>query len=212
MSCKILSKDKITDKEFLELMIKHHAVAVKMSQIVMMTSPDDFIVDFARKTVYNQSNEINLMEKLSKNIPNMQNEKSCSCGNSVITSHIENTYPTIFANLKCKETHFDNFTTTPIQLSEAPLFEYVNTSSLESNHINLSDIEKLKMSDQEFINNMMEHHKSGIDLAKLVIRSTKEPKILIFAQTMLLDQEKELFMINNLYGCLKYNWRQNKHN
>lgn len=209
MSCKILSNDKISDKDFLDLMIKHHAVAVKMSQIVMVTSSDDFIVDFARKTVYNQSNEIYLMEKLNKSIPNMQNEKSCNCGNSIITSRIENTYPNIFSNLRCKETHFDNFATTPVQLSEASVFESVNTSH-ESNHINLSNIEKLKMSDQEFINHMMDHHKSGIDLAKLVLRSTKEPKILLLAQTMLLDQEKELFMINNLYGCIKYNWRQHK--
>lgn len=216
MSCKILANDKISDKDFLELMIKHHNIAVKMSQIIMMTSEDDFIIDFARRTIFNQSNEVTFMEKISeKNIPNMQNEKSCNCGNSVISAQIEKIYPNIFANLKCKEAHFHDFTTTPVQLLETSSFESfesTNMKSHESVHIAQSNINKVKMSDQEYINHMMDHHKSGIDLAKLVIKSTKEPKILHLAQTMIFDQEKELFMINNLYGCIKYNWRQNKQN
>jgi uncharacterized protein (DUF305 family) len=213
MSCKILSKDTISDKEFLELMIKHHNVAVKMSQLVMMTSQDDFVVDFARRTVFNQSNEVNLMEKLLKFIPNLQNEKSCSCGNSVISAHFEKSYPNIFNNLKCKESHFEKFTNSPVQLSETPTFEqlHLHSTNMENKPIDLAYIENNKISDKDYINHMMEHHKSGIDLAKLLIKSTKEPKLLVVGQTMLLDQEKELFMIKNLTGCLNNNWRQNKH-
>lgn len=210
MSCKILSNDKITDKEFLELMSKHHKVAVKMSQLVQMTSSDDFIIDFARRTVFNQSNEINLMEKLLVNIPNLQNEKSCNCGNSVISAQLEKAYPNIFSNLKCNETHFEHFTNTSVQLSEAPKFETIGNSQSQDKKFDLNAINTLKISDNEYITHMMEHHKSGIDLAKLAIKSTKEPKILMLAQTMILDQEKDIFMLKNLTGCLNNNWRQLK--
>lgn len=210
MSCKIMSNDKISDREFLELMIKHHKVAVKMSQLVMMTSADDFIIDFARRTVFNQSNEINLMEKLLVNIPNLQNEKSCNCGNSVISAQLEKAYPNIFSNLKCKEDHFEHFTNTPIQLSETSKFETIGNAHTSGKQVNMDMISTHKISDQEFITHMMEHHKSGIDLAKLAIKSTKEPKILMLAQTMILDQEKEIFMLKNLTGCLNNDWRQAK--
>lgn len=211
MSCKILSNDKITDKEFLELMIKHHNVAVKMSQLVMMTSADDFIIDFARRTVFNQSNEVSLMEKLLVKMPNLQNEKSCNCGNSVISAQLEKAYPNIFTNLKCNEDHFEHFTNTPVQLSESPKFETIGHSAhAESKPGDSSEISTHKISDQEYITHMMEHHKSGIDLAKLAVKSTKEPKILMLAQTIILDQEKEIFMLKNLTGCLNNNWRQVK--
>lgn len=211
MSCKILSQDKISDNEFLEMMIKHHNVAIKMSQLVQMTSKDDFIIDFARRTIFNQSNEVNLMEKLKVQIPNMQNVQSCNCGNSVISAQLEKTYPNIFSNLKCNETHWEHFTNTPIQLGETPGFEIVSKQPLvESTNINLQNVMSKSISDKDYVAHMVEHHKSGIDLAKLAVKSTKEPKILVLAQTMILDQEKEIFQIKNLYGCLKYNWRDQK--
>ena len=210
MSCKIISNGKITDKEFLELMIKHHKVAVKMSQLVQITSSDDFIIDFARRTVFNQSNEISLMEKLLVNIPNLQNEKSCNCGNSVISAQLEKVYPNIFSNLKCREDHFEHFTNTPVQLLETPAFETIGNAQANAKHIDSNAISSLKISDNEYIAHMMEHHKSGIDLAKLAIKSTKEPKLLMLAQTIILDQEKDIFMLKNLTGCLNNNWRQAK--
>ena len=208
MSCKILSKDKITDIEFLDLMIKHHNVAIKMSQLIMMTSVDDFIIDFARKIIYNQTNDINLMEKLHKSIPNMQNVKSCNCSHSVISGHLENSYPNIFSNLKCHDSHFKHFEQTPLQLQiqEEKTFEIINHQESETN--DNDDTSNHKISDEEYVAHMLEHHKSGIDLAKLAVKSTKEPKILMIAQNMILEQEKELFTIKNLYGCLKNGWRQ----
>lgn len=195
MNCKILSSEKITDKDFLELMIRHHNMAVKMSNLVLSTSSDDFILDFARKTIFNQSNEVILMENLLVKMPNLQNEKSCSCGNSIITTQLEKMYPNIYANLKCQEDHFDKLTD-------------VHSEHSQSKIVTKNTINHKKNSDQHYVNHMVEHHKSGLDLAKLVIKSTKEPRILVLAQTLIFDQEKELFMIKNLYGCLKYNWRK----
>jgi len=208
MSCKILSKEKISDTEFLDMMIKHHNVAVKMSQLIMMSSKDDFILDFARKTIFNQSNEVNLMEKLKLQIPNMQNLQSCNCSHSVISAQIEKAYPNIFSNLKCNQSHWEHLSHTSVQLSETPNYETISTQLISENTTKtLAGNSLNSVTDKEYVDHMMDHHKSGIDLAKLVIKSTKEPRILVLAQNIVLDQEKEIFMIKNLYGCLRNEWR-----
>ena len=98
MSCKILSQDSISDQVFLELMIKHHNIAVKMSKLIQMNSSDDYILNYARKVIYNQTMEVNLMEKLLYYMPNVQNVNSNKCGNSLLSSNVNQLYPGIFSN------------------------------------------------------------------------------------------------------------------
>ncbi len=210
MSCKILSSDKISDKEFLELMIKHHQVAVKMSQLILMNSKDDFILDYARKVIFNQSEEIILMERLIKSVPNIQNDKSCNCGNRLISAKLEELYPGIFSNAKCDDSHFEGFGNVPLQMRMNTDFELIS-SSIE----HFADVKpkgkmdhNKKLTDEEYVNHMVAHHKSGVELAKLVLSTTKEPRLLLLAQTIILDQEKEMFQLNHLYNCVKYNWRK----
>jgi uncharacterized protein (DUF305 family) len=205
MSCKILSNNKISDKEFLELLIKHHNISINKSQIVMMTSSDDFIIDFARRAIYNNTNSVMLMERLLKNIPNIQNEKSCNCANSVLSAKLDQLYPNIFNNLKCNESQFNILEKPSIQLDENSQFESIGSQISSTEKLNLDNFNKI--SDEEYVTNMLEYHKYSIDLSSILIKSTKEPKLLHLAQTILLNQEKELFLITNLYGCTKYNWR-----
>jgi uncharacterized protein (DUF305 family) len=211
MSCKILSKDSISDKDFLELMIKHHNVAIKMSQLIQMNSNDDYILNYARRVIYNQSMEVNLMERLLKYVPNVQNEKSCNCGNSLISTKVNELYPGIFTNAKCDDSHFENFGNTPVQMTIDSDYELLPGKQIEGfAQVNLHDSHKL--TDKEYVDHMVAHHKSGVELAKLVIKSTKEPKILAFAQNIVLDQEKEMFELVHLYNCIKYTWRKTNAN
>ena len=212
MSCKVLSKDKISDKEFLELMIKHHNIAVKMSKLILMNSQDDFILDYARKVIYNQSEEVILMERFLKSVPNIQIEKSCNCGNTLISAKIEKLYPGIFSNIKCDDTHFEDIGNEPLQLRIESEYETLNDSNNKMNHnkmnhnkMNHNDI----ITEEEYVDHMVAHHKSGVDLSKLLLKSTKEPRLLLLSQTIILDQEKEMFQLKNLYSCTKYNWRNN---
>ncbi len=204
MSCKVLSKDKISNKEFLELMIKHHNIAVKMSQLILINSQDDFILDYARKVIYNQGEEVILMERFLKSVPNIQIEKSCNCGNTLISAKIEKLYPGIFSNIKCDDSHFEDLGNESLQLRMESKYETIgnvnNKNHNKKNHIILSD--------KEYIDHMVAHHKSGVDLSKLLLNSTSEPRLLLLAQTIILDQEKEMFQLKNLYSCTKYNWRK----
>jgi uncharacterized protein (DUF305 family) len=207
MSCKILDKNTISDKEFLELMIKHHNVAIKMSQLIQMNSNDDYILNYARKIIYNQSMEVRLMENLLKSMPNIQNKKSCNCFNNAITGRISELYPGIFSNIKCADSHFENFGNTPIQLMEDCNYEKLPNKHIETFIPNLSNksIDSIPdLTDKEYVDHMVAHHNSGIELAKLVLKTTQEPKILMFAQNIILDQEKEMFELAHLHNCIKY--------
>lgn len=211
MSCKILSKDSISDKEFLELMIKHHNVAIKMSQLIQMNSSDDYILNYARRVIYNQSMEVNLMERLLKSLPNVQNEKSCNCGNSLISTKVDELYPGIFSNAKCDNTHFENFGNTPLQMTMDSDYELLPSKQIEG-FVQVNLDENHKLTDKEYVDHMVAHHKSGVELAKLVLKTTKEPKILVLAQNIVLDQEKEMFELVYLYNCIKYTWRKTNAN
>lgn len=205
MSCKVLSKEKISDKEFLELMIKHHNIAVKMSKLIQMNSKDDFILDYARKVIFNQSEEVILMERFLKSVPNIQTEKSCNCGNTFISAKIEKLYPGIFSNIKCDDSHFEDIGNEPLQLRMESKYETIgNINNKNHNKMNHNNI----LTDKEYVDHMVAHHKSGVDLAKLLLKSTKEPRLLLLGQTIILDQEKEMFQLNYLDNCIKYNWRK----
>ena len=64
MSCNILNKKVINDKEFLETMIAHHQAAISMSEIIIKSSTNDVILTTARNIIFNQNKEIFLMKTL----------------------------------------------------------------------------------------------------------------------------------------------------
>ena len=217
MSCEILSNSKITDKDFLVVMIKHHTEAVNMSRLVLNISEDDNILDYARRSIYNQENQIHLMERLSKNIPNLQSGKSCNCGNKILTNNIDYGYPNIFSNIPCNQDTFaslitpnSNYKLVDSTASPTPTTTPYATATLttSASATITSSTSMPILTDTDYITHMVSHHKTGIELSKLAIRSTTEPKILNLAQTILLEQEKEMFILVNLNNCIKYNWRK----
>lgn len=217
MSCKILSNKKISDKDFLELMIKHHKVAINMSKIINVISTDDYILDYARKIIYNQTQEVNLMEHLLQSTPNIQNDNSCIMDKQLLTGKIQELYPDIFLNAKCDDSHFNDSKTNEIPFGIVnPPIQFKNDTNYASinNTNNVNTTEKFgntmvaAMTDKEYVDHMVSHHLSGVELAKLTLTSTTEPRILALAQNIVLEQEKEMFLLRNLYNCVNYNWRK----
>lgn len=204
MSCDILFKENITDKEFLEFMIRHHNVAIKMSQLIQMNSQDDYIQHYARKVIYNQSLEVKLMEKLLESLPNVQNEKSCRQDRSLISGRIDELYPGIFSNAKCDNSHFEDIGNTPVQLKEMTHHKVLSEDVKMNHHINDNHL----LTDKDYVDHMISHHQSGLDLSKLVLKSTQEPRIFMLAQNIILDQEKEMFELSHLLNCTKFSWRK----
>ena len=80
MSCNILNKKVINDKEFLETMIAHHQAAISMSEIISKSSNNDIILTIARNIIFNQNKEIFLMKTLYIENKNSINE---TCQNKI---------------------------------------------------------------------------------------------------------------------------------
>lgn len=206
MSCDILSKDSISDKEFLELMTRHHNVAIKMSKIIQMNSQDDYILHYARKVIYNQTMEVNLMEILLISLPNIQNDKFCIQERNLISGRINELYPGIFSNAKCDNSHFEDIGNTPVQLNEMTHYQVLSENVKMNHHMNDNHL----LTNKDYVDHMISHHQSGLDLSKLVLKSTQEPRIFMLAQNIILDQEKEMFELSHLLNCAKYSWRNKK--
>jgi uncharacterized protein (DUF305 family) len=58
--------DNMTDAMYIQHMIPHHQVAVDMSKQILQTTNNNFIIDFAYKTIHNQQAEIIHLYNLSK--------------------------------------------------------------------------------------------------------------------------------------------------
>ena len=56
----------MTDAMYIQHMIPHHQVAIDMSKQILKTTNNNFIIDFAYKTIHNQQAEIILLYNLSK--------------------------------------------------------------------------------------------------------------------------------------------------
>ena len=56
----------MTDAMYIQHMIPHHQVAVDMSKMILKTTNNNFIIDFAYKIIRNQQAEISKLYSLSK--------------------------------------------------------------------------------------------------------------------------------------------------
>ena len=148
------------------------------------------------------------MERLLKNIPNIQSDKSCNCGNKLISAQLDTIYPGIFSNTKCNDSHFEDFNSVPLQMRTESDFEIIGNQQTNTFSDDTKVNYETKLTDKEYVDHMVSHHKSGVELAKILLKSTKEPRLLLLSQTIILDQEKEMFQLNFLFNCIKYSWHK----
>jgi len=196
MSCKILSQSKISNRNYIELMIKHHKIAIKLSEIILFSSDNDFILDYARRIKGKYGDENIFFEKLLKSLPNVQNQSHCGCNRSPVYVHLESIYPGIFNNVKCVDANFNDVPKLDIKCSSKN-----NNGECHNTVITLE-----KISDCDYVENMFAHLKSAKDLSHLLLKSTNEPKLFVIAQTTISDVPKEMFKLNYLKNNL-YNWK-----
>ena len=98
--------------------------------------------------------------------------------NKPLQNYFKTNHPCIFQNLKCYESHFK--------------FNH------HANH---------NMTDSEYVTHMISHHNTALELSKLIIVSTKNPQILAIAETINLEQSKEIFELYFLEKSLNTHWR-----
>jgi uncharacterized protein (DUF305 family) len=198
MSCQVLSKNSIDDKEYLEMMIKHHKVAIRLNEMALYSSDNDYILDYARRSKARQEDKIVFMETSLKTLPNIQGNNSCGCERDIIDTPFEYAYPGLFNSLKCNDKDFMEPAKPKLDLNMN------NQDGYCSNTFSLNPVDRI--SDNDYVKHMVSHHNSAVQLSKLLVRSTKEPRLFVLAQTIISDQNKEMFELNYLQNNI-YNWK-----
>lgn len=196
MSCNILSNNKISNKDFLETMIKHHNVAIKMNNLLLMTSSNDYLLDYARRNKARQEDEIIIMKRSLNTLPNIQNYTSASNERDLLSNGLNVGYSDLYADVKCENSDF----------IEPSKLEVILSSVNEHGVCVNNAISKENISDSEYVDHMISHHNSAVALSKLLIKSTNEPRLFVLAQTIVADQQKDMFELAFLKNNL-YNWK-----
>lgn len=198
MSCQVLSKNSITDKEYLELMIKHHNVAIRINELALFSSDNDYILDYARRSKAREEDEMLFMQTSLRTMPNIQSNTACGCERDVPSSPLDHSYPDLFKCHQCNEADFNTPPNPKVDLNMTG----VNGTCSNTFALKQTDM----ISDSDFVKQMISYHNTAVELSKLLIRSTKEPRLFVLAQTIIADQQKEMFELNYLQNNL-YNWK-----
>jgi uncharacterized protein (DUF305 family) len=189
--CDLLNKQNISDMEYLSFLASHYSNVINLSNDILKKSKEDFILDFSRKILARHNIELLVLEKIAKNIPNIQSIKV-----SGEISGIES----------------NNTSLSPINITEA----FQNTVILEKvkNNSVLTNVESdfktnVVNNEKRYIDSINALLDCGIKVSKNLLKLSSEPKILQLAGTFIEDRTKDMFMIDSLHQCIKYYWRNN---
>jgi uncharacterized protein (DUF305 family) len=177
---KNICKDNLTDREYLQHMIKHHNVAIDISLILQKISKYVEMQDILRKLIWIQNYEIIMMKDLLYNLPDN------------ITDNINNnTY---------------NFTTA--DLIKPNKLELTNTYCNphffdQKNHMN--NLQHIVLDDIVYLEHMIPHHQVAVDMSKILLKNTKSDIMLFLAYRIIKSQQEEIITLDNFLLSLKNN-------
>ena len=165
----------LTDNEYINHMIKHHEVAVYMSETHLDNTKNPIILDILRNVIRLQNYEINLMKDLNMKDANDNNLKDEMSNN----------------NIKMDKSYV--FTQGDFTKPNIPYLSntYCDPSFFEMSHKNLHS-----MTDEIYIQHMIPHHQVAVDMSKKILKTTKNDFIIDLAYKIIRSQQLE---ISNLY-------------
>ena len=175
--------DNLSDLEYLEHMIPHHQVAIDMSELLIPHTSNPVILHLCRDIIRKQKYEIwemNLMkEKISQ---------------------------TLFAKKKGEvddaETKLGFYE--PIKSSSGdgpcdPLFFKPDDHAKHMEHMEIND--------KSYLEHMIPHHQVAIDMSRRLLNYTNHSYLLYFARKLIIDQQAEIYHMNNLLNKDNYNYK-----
>lgn len=170
----LVSPDKIlTDTQFLEYMIAHHQVAVNIAKQVLRTSQNQYILELARRMVWQQGYEITMMHAMIGRLPQPFSQLA-------VLGHYNTSLLSFYKgfDLELVKCYDDMFT------------------GIGSDHLP-------NMSDRAFIEHMIKHHELGLAMARAQLNrggnnSSQSGFILALLYDIIHDQEQELDRMRGL--------------
>ena len=165
----------LTDKDYLIHMIKHHEVAVYMSERHLNNTHNPYILNILRNVIRIQKFEINMMKD---SLVNYNKTKKFD----------EMSYNNIKMNKLYYNTQGDYAKPNQINISDT----FCNPSFFNiTKHL-------AKMSDDGYIKHMIPHHQVAIDMSKKILKSTNNDFIIYLAYRIIRAQQYEIYELNNL--------------
>jgi len=171
--------DKLTDLEYLEHMIPHHQVAIDMSKLLQPKSTSDIMLNLCREIIRKQQYEIYEMTFMKK------------YDDELFTSD-----PWIKENIRTKLDRYNPILSKAKDGECNPLFFKPNDHS--------KHMKGMVLTDKSYLEHMIPHHQVAIDMSKRLLLHTNNSYLLDFCRKLILDQQGEIFYMNNLLDSNNY--------
>jgi uncharacterized protein (DUF305 family) len=170
----LASPDKVlTDTQFLEYMIAHHQVAVNMAKSVLRSSQNQYILELARKMVWQQGYEITMMHAMLGRLPQPSSRLA-------VLGHYNTSLLSFYKGydmepVKCYDDMF-----------------------LEAGHDGMP-----QMTDREFLAHMITHHELGLAMSRAQLNrggatTSQSGFMMALLYDIIHDQEQELDRMRGL--------------
>jgi len=165
--------DKLTDLEYIIHMIPHHQVAIDMSNLLIEKTNAPILLDLCRQIIRSQSYEIWEMTYMKTYDGKLFTDDESFNKHDI--SKLDRFYPVLS---KSKDGDCN------------PLFFKPNDHS--------KHMEGMEITGQSYLEHMIPHHQVAIDMSKRLLLYTNNSYLLEFCKKLIIDQQGEIFLMNNL--------------
>ena len=165
----------ISEKEFLIHMIPHHQVAIDISKKMQKITKWTSLQQILRELIWVQEYEIYLMQEMLEKIPKNISDTQMNMNNVFL--------PTIGSYAKPNKVGLTNIYCDPLFFDPKKHLEKLN---------------KMKLTDDMYIEHMIPHHQVAIDMSKKLLQRTKNDFMIYLCYRIIRSQEHEVFVLHNL--------------
>ena len=172
--------DFLSDKDYLIHMIPHHQVAIDMCNLMKPISKSKTIQNIYRIIIWNQTIEINLMNKVLNEIPLLSGEKTVIYRDTDFSTSLSNNKKSI-----PKDYHCD------------PLFFKPDNHKEHMKH--------MKHTDKSFLTHMIPHHQVAIVMSNRLLKYTNNTHMIRICYDIITAQRAEILKMNYILEYLNNN-------
>jgi len=173
--------DKLTDLEYLEHMIPHHQVAIDMSELLIPNTSNPIILGLCRDIIRVQGYEIWEMTMMMREL-----SETMFSGEVGFVEHSKST--------------LDQYNPIKSRSKDGPCNPAFFKPNDHSKHM-----DGMTIDDDSYLEHMIPHHQVAIDMSRRLLLHTNHSYLLIFCRKLIIDQQGEIFKMNNLKNP-KYNY------
>ena len=88
----------------------------------------------------------------------------------------------------------------PLVISTDVPFATLMTQAMDRMHADMAAARQSGDSDRDFLAMMIPHHQGAVDMAKIVLLHTKDPRIRNLAQSIITEQQYEIDLMRTMLG------------